>query len=158
MLWLGAVLVIGLLVVFAGFRKFAAAAVAAVALLGALLYAQNRYEDRRSLLRIASRELGFEDVNLKPVYGNYRLAGRVKNNSPAYTLREVWLVITMQDCAGEGPARQCLTIGESKEKLYLAIPPGQARDFEEPVYFTGGSLKPKGRLEWSYGVTAIRAD
>lgn len=156
--WLVAALVLGLLVVFAGFRKFAAAAVVAAALLGALLYAQNRYEDRRSLSRIATTELGFEDVNLKPVYGNYRLAGRIKNNSSQFTLREVWLVITMQDCAGEGAGQRCVTIGESKDKLYLAIPPGQARDFEEPVYFTGGALRPKGKLEWAYGVTATRAD
>ena len=64
----------------------------------------------------------------------------------------------MRDCVDQTPASPCVTIGESREALYLTIPPGQARDFEAQIYFTGGGLKPKGRLDWAWSVAEIRAD
>jgi hypothetical protein len=32
------------------------------------------------------------------------------------------------------------------EYMHLDIPPGQARDFSESLYFSGSALQPKGRL------------
>jgi hypothetical protein len=62
----------------------------------------------------------------------------------------------MQDCTGDTPARNCVTIEEKNESVYLTIPPGQARDFQESIYL--GTLKPKGRLEWNYSVLQTRGE
>jgi hypothetical protein len=46
----------------------------------------------------------------------------------------------------------CVAIGESTEDVYLNIPPSQARDFVQPIYFTG-AFAPKGQLVWGYSVS-----
>ncbi|NMG42866.1 hypothetical protein GPA22_03830 [Aromatoleum toluvorans] len=158
MAWLLGIAVLVLLVVSSGFRKFALGLVALTVAGGGLLYIQSELEQSRSLSRIAISELAFENVALKPEYSGYKLSGRIMNNSTNYTLKQVKLVVTMQDCTGATGSQNCITIGESSEYLYLGIPPVQARDFEEPVYFAGRGLNPKGHLQWSYSVSEIRGE
>ena len=64
----------------------------------------------------------------------------------------------MQDCPRGAAEEPCVTIGTSNEILNFDIPPGEARDFAEPVRFSGSKLKLKGRLEWSYSILQIRAE
>ena len=150
MAWLIGIVVLVLLVASAGFRKFALGLVALGAVVGGVVYLNNEYEESRSLSRIPVSNLVFENVTLNPDYSSYKISGRIKNNSAKFTLKQVTFVVTMKDCADASPSQNCLTIGEDSESVYLNVPPGQARDFEDSVYFSGGTLKPKGRLEWSY--------
>jgi hypothetical protein len=158
MAWIVGIIVLILLVVSPGFRKFAGGLIALAALVGGFLYFKNEQEESRSLSRIKNSELVFENVTLKPDYSRYKILGRIKNNSPKYTLKQVTFTISMQDCSGDERSPNCITIGESNETAYLNIPPGQARDFEEFVYFSGGGLKPKGRLEWDYSVLKVKGE
>lgn len=50
----------------------------------------------------------------------------------------------------------CVTIGEVVKKLFLSVPPGQARDFDNFVAVQGNVIKPKGQLKWSYSVQEIK--
>jgi hypothetical protein len=103
-------------------------------------------------------QLIFENVLLSPDYSGYKMSGRIKNTSAQFTLKEVSYIVTMQDCTGESPSKNCFTIGESSETVYPNVPPGQARDFEDSVYFSGSTLKPKARLEWHYVVTQTKGE
>jgi hypothetical protein len=57
----------------------------------------SRYE--QSLKRIAPNEVRVDDLRLLPKRpGNYRLRAQVRNLSPTYTLYEVRVVVTVDDC------------------------------------------------------------
>jgi hypothetical protein len=140
------------------FRKVAVGIIAFAAVVGSLVYFLNEREEDRSLSRISLEELAFENVTLKPSHSGYKLSGRIKNDSQAFTLKQIDLLITMKDCKGESDSQECVTIGESNENMYLNIPPGQARDFEKPLYFPGGELKFLGKLEWNYSVSQIKGE
>jgi hypothetical protein len=147
------------LIAFAvGYRKTGAALVAAALAAGGALYYLNWREEDLAATRVPISELVLENVTLQPYVGSYRIAGRMSNKSAQYTVRQVDIVVTVRDCTGEGAAKQCVTVGESNEILNLAIPPGEARDFAEAVRFHGSSPKLKGRLDWSYAISRIRAE
>lgn len=158
MVWIVGIIVLILLVVSPGFRKFAGGLITVAVLVGVFFYFKNEREESRSLSLIKKSELVFENVTLKPDYSSYEIVGRIKNNSPRYTLKQVTFMIRMQDCSGGEPSQNCITIGESNETVYLNIPPGQARDFGEFVFFSGGGFKPNGRLEWNYSVLQIKGE
>lgn len=156
MAWVIAIVVLVLLVVSAGFRKLALGLVVIAVVGGVIAYFYGQAEERQSLTRIPASQLVLENVRLNPDYSSYKLSGRIKNNSAQFTLTRIVFAITMQDCTGDAPARNCVTIGETNESVYLTIPPGQARDFQDSVYFSGGALKPKGRLDWNYSISQTR--
>ena len=158
MKWLIGIVVLVLLVVSVGFRKFVVGLVALGAAVGGVVYLNNEREESRSLSRIPVLQLIFENVLLRPDYSGYKISGRIKNTSAQFTLKEVIYIVTMQDCTGESPSNNCVTIGESTESVYPNVPPGQARDFEDSVYFTGGTLKPKARLVWHYVVSQTKGE
>lgn len=159
MAWLIGIFAVLVLVGFAaGYRKVAAGLLAIALAIAALLYMQHREEEHLALTRIPSSELVFENVTLKPYVGSYRIAGRIKNNSAKFSVRQIDLVVTVKDCTQGAAEPQCVVIGESNEILNLNIPPGEARDFEESVRFSGSDLKLKGRLEWNYSISQIRAE
>jgi hypothetical protein len=158
MAWFIGIFAVLILVAFAaGYRKVAAGLLATALAIAALLYMQHRGEEHLALTGIPSSELVFENVTLKPYVGSYKIAGRMKNNSAKFSVRQIDLVVTVKDCTQGAAEPQCVTIGESNEILNLNIPPGEARDFEEAVRFYG-SPKLKGRMEWSYAVSRIRAE
>lgn len=157
MKWLIGIVVLVLLVVSVRFRKFVLGLVALGAAVGGVVYLMKEREESRSLSRIPVSQLTFENVMLTPDYSGYKISGRIKNTSAQFTLKEVRYIVTMQDCTGESPSKNCVTIGESKETVYLNVPPGQARDFEDSVYL-GGTLKPKARLEWHYVVSQTKGE
>lgn len=159
MAWLIGIFAVLVLVGFAaGYRKVAAGLLAIALAIAALLYMQHREEEHLALTRIPSSELVFENVTLKPYVGSYRIAGRIKNNSAKFSVRQIDLVVTVKDCTQGAAEPHCVIIGVSNEILNLNIPPGEARDFEESVRFSGSDLKLKGRLEWNYSISQIRAE
>ena len=158
MAWLIGFAVLILAVFSAGYRKTAFGLVAIALAGGGLLYMHNKDEEHRALTRIPKAKLVLEDVTLKPYVGGYKMAGRIRNNSAQFSVREIDFVVTVQDCPRAAAAQQCVTIGESSQILNLDIPPGEARDFEESVRFSGSKLKLKGRLEWNYSISRIRAN
>jgi len=157
MVWIFAIVIIILLVVSAGFRKFSGVILAVAVVAGLYFYFQNEHEKEASLSRISQSDLALDNLMLLPDFGSYKLTGRVTNRSPRYALSDFTLKISMQDCIGEPEKESCVTIGENSEYIYLQIPPGQARDLNESVYFSGGAPKAKGRLTWQYSVAEIHA-
>ncbi|HRN81347.1 MULTISPECIES: hypothetical protein [Nitrosomonas] len=158
MVWVIGLIVLILLIVSAWFRKVAVSVIIVTGVVGSLIYVLNEREEERALSRIPLAELDFENVALKPSYSGYKLSGRIKNNSQEFTLKQVNLLIIMQDCTGTPDSQDCVTIGESHENMDLNIPPGQARDFEKSLYFPGGNLKLLGKLEWNYSVSGIKGE
>lgn len=158
MVWVIGIIVLILLMVSAWFRKVAVGAIIVAAVVGSLVYFLNEREEERSFSRISLSDLDFKNIALKPEHSGYRLSGRIKNNSGEFTLKQVDLVITMQDCTDAANSVDCVTIGESRENMDLNIPPGQARDFEKLLYFSGGNPRILGRLEWNYSVSRIKGE
>jgi hypothetical protein len=144
MAWLFGIVVPVLLVASAGFGKFALGLVALGTAGGGAVYLYNEHEESSPLSRIPISELVFENVTLKPDYSSYKMSGRIKNDPGKLTLKRVAFVVTMQDCAGESTSKNCITIGEGNESVYLGIPPGQARGFGESIYFSGGAMATPG--------------
>ncbi|WP_350283762.1 hypothetical protein [Nitrosomonas sp.] len=158
MIWIIGFIVLILLVISAWFRKVAVSVIIVTGIVGSLVYFLNEREEERALSRIPLAELDFENVTLKPNYSGYKLSGRIKNNSQEFTLKQVNLLIIMQDCTGAPDSQDCVTVGESHENMDLNIPPGQARDFEKSLYFPGSGPKLLGKLEWSYSVSEIKGE
>ncbi|MXS85515.1 hypothetical protein ABO04_06240 [Nitrosomonas sp. HPC101] len=158
MVWVIGIAVLALLIISVWFRKVAIGVIILAVLVGSLIYFLSEREEERALSRIPFAELDFENVTLKPNYSGYSLSGRIKNNSQEFTLKQVKLLITLQDCTGAPDARKCVTVGESHESVNLNIPSNQARDFEKVLYFPGGNLKFLGELEWSYSVSGIKGE
>lgn len=157
--WVAAIVILVLLVISAGFRKFALTLLVTCAVVGFVLYHQHKSEEAKALSRVDINEIAFDNVRLLGSdYRDYEIVGRVKNNSNQYTLKGVNLKITFRDCPQRDSLDGCVVIGEIDEFLSLNIPPGQARDFEESVYLYGDKMKPKGRLVWGYHVDYTKAE
>jgi len=153
MAWLAGIVVLLLVVFSTGFRKAAVVVVAVVALVIGIfiLYQQQSEKDAREF--IPASEVEFQELTLQPEsVGIYRLVGRIKNNSPTYTLTGLSLKIVLEDCEGGDTARpSCVTIGEEQHSLFEHIPPGQVREISESVF--PGDTKPRGKLVWHYSIS-----
>ena len=159
MVWIIGLVVLILLVVSAGFRKFAGIFVL-IAVIGGVIYwqYQEKYqenEEKQSKTRIKQSELLFEDVSLKTSYGSPYMVGRITNNSSQYTLKEVQLKLTFRDCDKDN--KNCIIVAEDDLFFYINIPPKQARDFKESVYLYS-DLKIKGKMVWDYKIEFIKAE
>lgn len=112
---------------------------------------QDRREREIAKTRIGNNEVELVDLVLQPGYGSgaYKLVGRLRNKSTQYALAELRLQITMRDCS---PTGTCEVVGESDERIYAAVPPGQARDLDESVRFSG-LQKARGEHVWDYRLT-----
>lgn len=120
---------------------------------GFLIYQHSEREEQQSKTKIPISQLTLRDITLKSTgYGGYELTGRVTNNSNVYRLNGIQFKITMRDCTSEGREQSCIIIRETSEHAYLGVPPMQARDFRESVYFSGDRMKPRHRLVWDYEV------
>ena len=160
MVWIIGLVVLILLVVSAGFRKFAGIFVL-IAVIGGVIYwqYQEKYqenEEKQSKTRIKQSELLFEDVSLiNTSYGSPYMVGRITNNSSQYTLKEVQLKLTFRDCDKDN--KNCIIVAEDDLFFYINIPPKQARDFKESVYLYS-DLKIKGKMVWDYKIEFIKAE
>ena len=156
-LLIGSAAVLILAVFAAGYRKVAFSVAAIALAVGGLLYIHYRGEEQRTLTLIPKSELVLDNVTLSPYVGSYRIAGRITNRSAKFSVKQIDIAVTVQDCPRVAE-EQCVTIGKSNEILNFDIPPGEARDFAESVRFSGSNSKLKGRLEWSYSILQIRAE
>lgn len=156
MIWIAGLVLLALLVFVPRFRKVLAGFLLFVLCAGAFFYLLGRHQEQDSLTRIASTDVSLEDLAFTPSENLYRLTGRLVNHSTQHTLRELGLLVTVNDCSRETQA--CITIGEARENLYLRIPPKQARDFKEAIHFPDGTPRPKGDMQWSYSIVEIKAE
>jgi hypothetical protein len=160
MLWFLAALVLILLAIWSGtFRKVLLVVGGLAVALAVVIWAylsiqgeQNRKEFEASKTRIQSSEIELVDVGLQPGYGpgDYKLVGRARNKNSSYTLGELNLQITLEDCIRD----KCEVIGQKAETIYLNAPPGQSRDFDEYVSFPGVKAI-KGELQWNYRLVFV---
>jgi len=108
--------------------------------------------------KIPINELAFQDVSIQSSgIDEYKFAGRIRNKSKRYSLQSVDVRIVYYDCAERAAAGTCTVIGERNETIYLQIPPGQARPFNEPVYIYGDLLNVRGDFVWRYEVLSTKA-
>lgn len=150
MKWLAGIIILILLLVSAGFRKFAGIFVLICVVGGLLFWQYQEYEKNKSRNRIALSELVFENIAFKPSNGNYEMAGRLINNSEKYTLNGVQLKITAKDCAYNDNT-ECVIISDADEYIYINIPAKQARDFKKDIYLYSDQ-NIGDRLVWDYAI------
>lgn len=144
-----------------------------------LWYLSEQAETESSKKRIAPYEIELTELTLVPGYGSgsYKLQGRIKNMSSAYTLKSVNLKLTMQDCKRRHTAEeflnddkteeestpwekyqeQCDVVGEDDVYIWGNIPPGQTRAVDEYVsFYNMPSLK--GKPTWHYAISEIKGE
>ena len=95
------------------------------------LYSERKAADARR--RVPSTDLVFEDIRLGTQYSSHRVSGRARNRNGQYTISTAKLRVTLKDCADE---TRCDVVGETDSTIYLNIPPGHVRDFDNGVYFS----------------------
>lgn len=83
---------------------------------------------------------------------SWTLVGRVENKSSA-PLNRIKLKIQLQDCPSQSE-QGCQTYHEELKTIYVSVPPGQVRDFNE-IFFPKGNAV--GRLAWRYDAIEIEA-
>lgn len=155
MKWLLIVVFLALLAVSAGFRKFAGALVLFCAIGGILIWQYQVYEENQSRKNILPSELAFENVSLESLNENYRLTGRIINNSDKYDVRGVQVKLTVSDCKIEDN-NNCIIISEADEHIYVDIPSKQARDFRRNI-FLYSDIIIKGTLDWDYSIEYVES-
>ncbi len=97
---------------------------------------------------IAAKLLALENLHMSKSYGDsYYLAGRIRNQSDR-PLREFSILVQALDCPQAIDNANCIIIGEKNISVFSNVPPKQARDFKENVYF--GQLQPSQSLVWRY--------
>jgi hypothetical protein len=154
MLW--AIVLIGTLIAFLKFPIFrksmiVIAVVLALIILGYLENEKLQTEASKNLVRFD--QLEFADMRLGPEsYGSsYRLTGRIKNNSP-YSVFGIKAKVHVLDCDEKS---HCDVIGEEEESIGPLIPPGQVRDIDDSIYFSGAT-HVKGQFQWNYTISEIQ--
>ncbi len=135
-----------------------AGTIVAATLIGGLLYytftATSAPEEE--LNRITPAEVALQDVTLEFGPRIATLAGRVANNSPAYTLTGIRFDVKLYDCPAETtPLGECFIIGEDNKEARLSAPPGQLRAFEAALLFPD-LPEVDGLLRWDYRIDSLR--
>ena len=81
----------------------------------------------------------------------YVVNGRIRNQSKEFTINMIKLQVTLQDCISE----RCDVIGQTNHRLFLEVPPDQARNFEASIPFPS-IVKMRGTPEWQFAVLAVK--
>jgi hypothetical protein len=123
-----------------------------IAIIGFLAWYQN-HELALSKQRIPVADVELADVDLLDQARGKEITGRVRNHSPEFTLTELRVRISMQDCV-DG---RCEVINQTDLTLKPNAPPGQARDFREPLYFKS-TAAPRGKLALRYDIVSTRGE
>ena len=123
-----------------------------VGIIGFLAWYQN-HELALSKQRIPVAEVELADVALVDQARGREITGRVRNHSREFTLTELRLRVSMEDCV-DG---RCEVINQTDMTLKPNAPPEQARDFREPLYFKS-TIAPRGKLALRYDVVSTRGD
>ncbi|MEK7322411.1 MAG: hypothetical protein AABZ84_04950 [Pseudomonadota bacterium] len=115
------------------------------------------YQDHelgQSKQRITPAEIELAEMRLTEAgRGLKDLSGRLRNHSPHYTLMEVVLRISIEDCLGDG---HCEVVDQTTVTLKPKIPPGQARDVRERAYFKS-TVQLRGEQRQRFEVVSTRS-
>jgi hypothetical protein len=131
-----------------------------IVLLGVAIFAWLYESDKRdraeravARTRITPAEVELVGLALQPssLGGSYTLIGRVRNRSTVYTLTKLQLKLMIRDCQ---TSTDCEIVGETEESVYTNVPPGQARDLDQYVHFSG-LRQPHGKYRWDYHIVEI---
>jgi hypothetical protein len=98
MAWLAAIVVLLLLVFSTGFRKVAAVVAAVLTAAIAIFILVHEQSQREARALIPFSDVDLREIKLQPESFGYKLVGRIKNNSPSYTLTGLALKIVLEDC------------------------------------------------------------
>lgn len=158
MAWLVAAAVLLVSYLYASGRRKPAAILGVVfAVAGVSLYLFYQRQQVRETSLIAASEIRLQKVALNPTFrSSYDLTGTVTNDSPGYRLDGFEVTVTLRDCAGADTSG-CIVIGQASAFASIIVPPRETREFIAPLHFGGDRPQAKGRLDWSYEVTAVTA-
>ena len=121
---------------------------------GFFIYDHRRTASIEQARQVALTRIPLSDVEiLITTFKRGSFEGRIRNLSDEYTLTAATLRITVQDCNED---KVCDTVLESDERLYLEVPPNQARDFDE--WFDASGVKIRGSAEWSYQLLSTEGE
>lgn len=150
MKWLAIIVLLTLIAVSAGFRKFAGILILISAVGGLLIWQYQEYAANQSRNNILPSELIFADISLAPSYRGYDIIGRIINNSDKHALSGVQLKLAISDCTN-GDNSNCIIISEADEYIYINIPSKQARDFKKDIHLYS-DINIKGKLVLDYSI------
>jgi hypothetical protein len=156
MFWLLlAIAAVFLAIRFRRFRYILLAIMGLLVLLLALFIFSMKANEAASMRRVRADQLVFTDLRMEiPRFSSSQLTGRIKNNSK-YRVSYVRAKFRVFDCDAQS---HCDIVGEEESSIvFREVPPGQVRDIDTSIYF-GSSLKIRGRFQWDYQITEIRAD
>jgi len=159
MIWglIGLIAAAILLAVFATRRNMQAAIPVALLIIIGVIGFFAWYQDHEldaSKRRIPPSEVELADTRLTDLgRGAREVAGRLRNHSTQYTLREVDLRVSIEDCVDQ----HCEIVDQSDIRVKPTIPPGQARDFSQRAYFKS-TLQLRGELRLRVEVTGTRGE
>jgi hypothetical protein len=160
MAWLfGIVLVVLFVILMIKYPGFRIGTLIVALLIGAGTWMAIENEDRkdkRAASLIKKTEIEFRDLRLSlSTYGSHDLKGSLKNLSQEHTLKSLTMLVKAFDCPEKKLTPRCEVICESREHIYIRVPPGQVRQINEYVTF---SHMPKARnFLWSYSVEKVTA-
>ena len=133
-------------------RVLPLALVVVLGIIGYLAWFQNHELDL-SKQRIPLAEVELADMKIIDERRGKQITGRVRNHSSEFTLTELRVQVSMEDCVDN----HCEVINQTDIDLKPNVPPGQARDFRELLYFTS-PLAPRGKPELKYTVVSTRGE
>ncbi len=145
------------MIVYPEFRRWGAAAGLIVAGLLGLYFTRQAPETALSASRIDPAEVTLQDLTLDSTPRGASLAGRIKNGSSQYRLRDLTLRLRLHDCpAPDKPPADCPVIGEAEAIARPDVPPGQIRALT--AHFIFSDLPPVvGTLRWDWTIVDLRA-
>ncbi|MBN2653615.1 MAG: hypothetical protein JXR79_00670 [Nitrospirae bacterium] len=150
MIWLVVLLFIIALIFIPALRKVAGGiTIIGVVLIGIILlwsaHDNNKREKQDAFAKTLIRTEQVVTENMS-MHGHDKLTGRIYNKSSQYTIDELEIHITLRD--------KNVIVGETDESIRVNIPPGQAREIEEYLYFS--STVPSG-FTWDFYIKSIKA-
>lgn len=151
MLWLIAALAVGGLLAAAivtfGLRRsvLVFAAVVLAGLIGLIWYAEFHDPGEQGFPLESLSMQGFTVRETAP--GQFRVSGRLFNNSTDHALRGFELKVLAKDCTAKD---KCVVIGDQGFRFDLHVPATQARDIEHVFQFS--NMRPQGTLAWDFQV------
>ncbi len=106
--------------------------------------------------KVSPSEITISNLQFTPTWGmdsrmNFDVTGRITNNSRQYTVSQVAINLSAEDCK----TNPCAVVGTPYIYAGVTVPPGQARDFrtETSVGINGDATK----VLWKYGIRTITA-
>ena len=123
----------------------------------AVYFVRNPSESDLAATRIPAEDIALDDLTLERTPNGASLAGRVRNDSDRFRLRDLTLVLRLRDCPTTDMApADCPVIGEAQAIARPDVPPGQIRALN--AHFTFNNLPPvTGTLAWDWSIAATRA-